>query len=182
MTMKFGEATISDVKRRIEGLLRSYLTSISDVYERDGEIKIALAADVKMENGQNKVKVGIKFTTEKVDDTSSGYVSEAQVDLFADDATNYVPCPVRQGDRMSETYCAEKCDLRREKLIQQGAEGDEEDFIQFRPCSAWSDHDTHASVFKMLQWEPAPKPAEEEKPVAQAKVYPLKKKRGAISG
>lgn len=80
-TLIIGERTIEDIKRRVEGLLRDYLSSIDRVLDEEGEVKISMPVDIDNKRGL-KVKVGIKFVTDKIDDSSTGYVHEDQPDLF----------------------------------------------------------------------------------------------------
>lgn len=79
--MIIGERTIEDIKRRVEGLMREYLSSIDRVLEEDSEVKISMPVEIDNKRGL-KVKVGIKFVTDKIDDSSTGYVHEDQPDLF----------------------------------------------------------------------------------------------------
>lgn len=169
--MKIGEKTIEDVQKRVGGLIRMHLMDINGVFEEDGNIKIAMPVDLKMDNGKIKVKVGCSFVTSKIDDTSTGIVDEAQLDLPLEPVRN---CPVNPGETRTDKYCNTKCDLRIEVIRADSSDGDwergETEFIQYRSCAAWSDDDTHARVARLLDWEPAPEPA---------KVYNLNKKKKA---
>lgn len=78
--MIIGEKTIEDIKRRSEGLLRMYLSSIDRVVDEDSKISISMPIEIENKNGI-KVKVGIKFVTDKIEDSSTGYVHEEQPEL-----------------------------------------------------------------------------------------------------
>lgn len=77
-----GEQTIAEVSKRVEGLLREYSSDINKVYDEDSIIKIALPLEIKFDQQKNKIKLGIKFVTDKVEDESIGWAEETQPSLF----------------------------------------------------------------------------------------------------
>lgn len=146
--MKIGEKTLLEVSGRVAGLMRAHLSSINGVFGEEGEIKISMPVKMKMENGKIKIEVGCSFVVEKLEDTSTTWVDETQLDLPLIPMRN---CPVNKGETRTEKFCKERCSLKKETI-----RTDEGDFVQYRSCSAWSDDDTHAHVTRMLLWGPLP--------------------------
>lgn len=158
-----GEKTIESISKKVSGLLRQYHSDINAVYENEGEIKISMPVKIKHEKGANSVVVGISFVTNKIDDTSSGFVEEAQLSLFDEPQGRLVKCPLRPDDEeVFASYCNGKCKDRRVALMINGADMPhrtaenprripETSMIQYRSCSQWEDDDTRASVEAHLE-------------------------------
>jgi len=164
------ELTIKDISTRVEGLLRHYQTAINGVFESEGKIKISMPVELSYDRTMKgtKVKVGITFVTDKIDDTSTGYVDEEQGKLdLAPVAENtgtgeLKRCPLRPNDLIYASFCNNSCPLRRAVILVDGvnmpqvAKEVPEEFIQdgtmiqYRSCAAWADDDTKQSVDWML--------------------------------
>jgi hypothetical protein len=84
MANLIGEQTIKLVGERVMGLMREYHSAINRVYDEDGKIKISMGVEIKFEQQKNKVRGGIKFVTDQIDDESVGWADELQGDLFKD--------------------------------------------------------------------------------------------------
>jgi len=95
MANLIGEQTIKLVGDRVMGLMREYHSAINRVYDEDGKIKISMGLEIKFEQQKNKVRVGIKFVTDQIDDESVGWADEFQGDLFKD---RYQENPPRENE------------------------------------------------------------------------------------
>lgn len=107
MSNLIGEQTISEIGRRVMGLIREYSSDINAVFEEDQGIKIAMPLEIKRDSGKNKITIGIKFVTSKIEDTSIGWTDE-QASLFD------VPkraCPMTRKDA-DEKVCESMCKQR----------------------------------------------------------------------
>lgn len=154
--IQIGEATIEDVKRRVGGLLEDYLSTIENVFKRDGKVKISMPVELKNEgNGIVAIKVGFSFVTNKIEDTSSGTVNE-QPGLFdvgeprriAGDRDFSVICPLEDTEQDPEG--CKLCGDRRAMIMVDGenmpfeldempaglADGQ---MIQMRTCARFAD-------------------------------------------
>ncbi len=97
MPMLIGEKTIAQVGARVQALLREYLSDINRVYDNEGGIKIALPLDIKFEQSKNRVKLGIKFVTDKIEDESIMWADE-QGDLFDQEPKRICPVTRKEAD------------------------------------------------------------------------------------
>jgi hypothetical protein len=158
-----GEKTIIDIRDRTERLLRMYLSTINQVYESEDEIKISMPVKIKLtKGGANAVSVGISFVTDKIDDTSSGFIEEKQLSLPLDSTDYTMKCPLLPaGDEIFSKKCS-GCTLRHRAMMINGVDAPfaitvippripETAMIQYISCSSWSDYDTRESVKEHLK-------------------------------
>jgi hypothetical protein len=184
------EKTIMDIAKRVEGLLRQYQSPINGVFENEGKIKINMPVELSYDRTMKgtKVKVGIVFVTDKIDDSSTGYVNEEQgmmkLESVAPDVGSgeLKKCPLRPDDLIYASYCNIFCLLRRETILVNGVEmpfvaencdGLPDDvMLQFRSCSAWADQDTKANVERMLELCDLHKEGNEDEKTAKILEFP----------
>lgn len=127
-----GEQTITEIGRRVMGLIREHSAAINTVFDEESGIKIAMPVEIKRDGQKNKLTIGIKFVTEKVEDQSIGW-SDEQADLFA---TPKRACPQTKKDA-DEKVCESMCKHRY---------GD----ATIVNCPAWVDSDIRANLVDLM--------------------------------
>jgi hypothetical protein len=162
--MQIGEDVIQEISEQVSGLLSDYKKEINEAYlKTSNSLTVDLSVKFTPEDsGGVYVETGISFVKDRVKAKTSGSVIEGQMKLDlegpgeTDEPSRF--CPV-QGERVRESFCYEKCDLRLEVLAPDPE--NYPDFLQARPCAAHADEWTAFCVQMMLKWEPPPYYAED---------------------
>ncbi len=155
---KIGEDVIREVSGQVSGLLSDYEKEINEAYlKASNSLSIDLSVKFSPEDGGGVfVETGLSFIRDRVKAKTSGSVGgQMKLDLEGPRETDEPArlCPV-QGERVRESYCYEKCDLRLEVLAPDPE--NHPDFLQARPCAAHADEWTAFCVQMMLKWESPP--------------------------
>ena len=147
--MKIGEQTLKKGWEMLTLAMLSYKTKLNEAFLKNGEKDLKIGLSLTIEpgpaTGNFKLKVGIDFVTEKVKDSFTSNFEQDQLDLF-EEPEKHRHCPV-ENMRVLDSYCAEKCAMRKEVLI---PDAERPDFVQYRSCAAWADEDTAAAVRFMV--------------------------------
>ncbi|MEN6360035.1 MAG: hypothetical protein ABFD59_08265 [Smithella sp.] len=153
--------------------MREHLTDINGVFEDEKEIKIAMPVKLKMDQGRIKIEVGCSFVLAKLDDTSTGWVDEQQLDLPLSGPSKQ--CPLNPGESRLVSFCQGSCKLRRMDIYPEPSSAEPEvPFVQFRSCAAWADQHMQEFIENLIKDCPEPRQPFAWEPTKKGKVLKMK--------
>lgn len=145
--------TLNEGGQLLTSALLTYIQDINQGYNKcDKDFSIALTLKIKPghSNGNFELEAGINFTKDKIKDTFTRIVDQAQGSLFDEEGTGeQVKCPNRD-ELVYSSYCNNKCELRCVATLSEPNEKGEQ-LEQGLSCAAWADKDHQDWLEAFLQ-------------------------------